>query len=222
MATFTLQRAVQDGDEELAKMLLLRGANIEANEGVCGTPLVCAVEARQINMVQWLLDQGADPNAPGGRFGFPLQAAAVFGEIEIAQTLLHHGAEVNAEGGFHRTATHAAAWEERQDMVALLLANNANITMRDGRSGADLGAATVIQMLLDDKADTNRREDEELLHQDARRDILGMLSTLLYSRGNPYNSEGPLGSSLQATKDYTFFEIVLLIGTAVALGCNGA
>jgi len=91
------------GHEELAKFLVLKGAdvNLASKNGFNVFPIHSAVAANNINITRMLLNAGAYPNV-GQKAGLaPLHTAAQLGNIELIILLLEHGAEVGLrmEGG---------------------------------------------------------------------------------------------------------------------------
>lgn len=93
--------------EEIAKLLLARGADPNSPGGIYGSPLQAASFNGHTAIVEMLLNLGVDVNARGGRYGTALQAAAKSKNIEIVRLLLRSGADVNVEGGVHGTAMDA-------------------------------------------------------------------------------------------------------------------
>lgn len=91
------------GHEELAKFLILKGAdvNLASKNGFNVFPIHSAVAANNINITKMLLDAGAYPNVCQKAGLAPLHTAAQLGNIELIILLLEHGAEVGLrmEGG---------------------------------------------------------------------------------------------------------------------------
>ncbi len=91
------------GHEELAKFLVLKGAdvNLASKNGFNVFPIHSAVAANNINITKMLLDAGAYPNVCQKAGLAPLHTAAQLGNIELIILLLEHGAEVGLrmEGG---------------------------------------------------------------------------------------------------------------------------
>jgi len=91
------------GHEELARFLILKGAdvNLASKNGFNVFPIHSAVAANNINITKMLLDNGAYPNVCQKAGLAPLHTAAQLGNIELIILLLEHGAEVGLrmEGG---------------------------------------------------------------------------------------------------------------------------
>jgi ankyrin repeat protein len=89
-----LLTAVVVGQKEAARVLIARGARINARMGKDEwTPLGAAAEAKDLEMVRLLLDAGADPNLPNGHGETPLGVAASRGSPEVAALLRERGAK---------------------------------------------------------------------------------------------------------------------------------
>ncbi|SLM36361.1 P-loop containing nucleoside triphosphate hydrolase [Lasallia pustulata] len=145
----------------LARRLLEKGANVNAQGGVYGNALQAAVFRGNVKLVQLLLNEGADVNAQGGEYGNALQAAASGGRVEIVQLLLNNGADVNAQGGTYGNALQAAAPGGCVEIVQLLLNEGADVNAQSEKYGNALRAAAwdgdveIVQLLLTEGADVN-------------------------------------------------------------------
>ena len=126
-----LHLAVEYGNIEVAKLLLVHSAKVEAKAHGGWTPLLNAVFGGNKAVVELLLDHHADVNVKedGGRT--PLHIAAENGYTEIAKVLLAHKAEINARNSEGMTPLHVAAAMGTKDMVLLLLGNNADFNVKD-------------------------------------------------------------------------------------------
>ena len=106
-----LSIAAEHGHEELVKLLLDQGAEINAQGRGYGNALQSASGRGHEQIVRLLFDQGADVNAQGGQHGNALQAALPGGHEQTVKLLLDQSAEVNAQGGHYGTALQAASSE---------------------------------------------------------------------------------------------------------------
>lgn len=113
------------------KMLIEKGANVNAQGGHFGNAIQAASYKGFEDVVQILLNNDVDVNALGGQYLHALQAASVAGHERIVQMLLDRGGDINVQGGEHGTALQAAAYWGREDIVQILL-----------RQGADVNAPT--------------------------------------------------------------------------------
>jgi ankyrin repeat protein len=149
------------GHEQIVKLLLDKGADINAQGGPYSNALQAASEGGYEQVVKLLLDKGADVNAQGGPHSSALQAASVGGHEQIVKLLLNKGADVNAQGGYHGNALQAALAGGHEQIVKLLLNKGADVNAQGGNYGSALKAASVgghkqiVKLLLDKGANVN-------------------------------------------------------------------
>ncbi|KAG5660351.1 hypothetical protein KAF25_002957 [Fusarium avenaceum] len=108
-----LSRAAYYGNIKALNILLDKHADVNPKDlqDAYGSPLVAAIDGRELDCVRFLISRGARVNAElrTGEFGTPLAAAASMGELEIARILVDNGAEVNGYIPFGRYANVLAA-----------------------------------------------------------------------------------------------------------------
>ncbi|MDE3153729.1 MAG: ankyrin repeat domain-containing protein [Acidobacteriota bacterium] len=117
-----LHWAALNGDDEMAKMLIYAGANVNAATRLGPyTPLFLAAQHGHAAVLATLLKAGADPKVETFTGATPLMVAAASGDVPTVQVLLDHGADVNrAESVRGETAMMYAAAYDRPAVVALL------------------------------------------------------------------------------------------------------
>jgi hypothetical protein len=120
--------AAEKGAIVLIRMLLDKGADVNAQGGEYGNALQAASAGGHKEMATLLLDKGADVNAQGGRYGNALQAALEKGHKEIATLLLDKGADINAQGGLYGNALQAASAGGYKETETLLQKQGASGT----------------------------------------------------------------------------------------------
>jgi ankyrin repeat protein len=156
-----LQVAASEGHEGVVKLLLHKGADVNAQGGDYGNALEAASWPGHEAVVKLLLDAGADFNAQGGDYGNALQMASYKGHDAVVKLLLDAGADVNAQGGYYGNALQTASWGGHEAVVRLLLNKDADVNAQGGRYGNALYAASergheaVVKLLLDKDADVN-------------------------------------------------------------------
>lgn len=157
-----LLRAAMNGNEVMIRLLLEKGADIEARSPSNGTPLICAAEGKYEAIVEYLLINGANVNAEDD-FGWkPLHRALVNrGGERVAQMLLTHGADVDARCAYQKTPLHHAIEKSNDSMVSFLLNAGADYEARDIADRTPLITAiesrfeTMVRILLEAGADTD-------------------------------------------------------------------
>lgn len=172
--------AAKRGHEPLCKLLLEKGADIEATDyhGLHKTPLIWAASQNHKNIVKLLLRHGADVHSTGRSVPSEtaLLQAARAGNIEICRILLKHGASPNfqpKDRDVPESVLHAAARDGPVSLVELLLDNGADVNARENQGVTALhfaahrrtGRCTVARMLLKAGLDVNMGYDTRLPQQ---------------------------------------------------------
>jgi hypothetical protein len=136
----TLCEAAAKGDQELVKVLLKKGADVNAKDTKGMTPLVYAVLGGYERIVKTLLDGGADVNAIANDGRRALYVAVARGDLGIVRLLIKSNADVNVKDGHGSTVLHTAAVWNRQEIAEMLIKADADVSAIDeeGNSTLDL------------------------------------------------------------------------------------
>ncbi|KAL2813360.1 ankyrin repeat-containing domain protein [Aspergillus granulosus] len=135
------------GWDEVVKLLLGSGVNVNASGGKHGTALqVAALEGRH-NVVSTLLEHGADKEVTCQRYGQPLAAAAEKCHIYTVKALLDRGAKINGRGGWYGFPLISAIVGRNMQLVDLFIDRGADVNAMGGRYGCPLMAAASMNML---------------------------------------------------------------------------
>ncbi|KAJ5653328.1 hypothetical protein N7490_000331 [Penicillium lividum] len=208
--TYPVIWASLNGHDGIVKLLLERGADVNAQGGYYGNALQAACYQGYDTLAQMLLERGADVNAQGGYYGNALQAACSRGHDTIAQILLERGANINAqgEGECCGNALQAACFEGHDTIAQMLLEQGADVNAPGERLyGNALQAAcfkghdTIAQMLLERGADVNAQGGAYgTALQAACAKGYDKIAQILLERGADVNapSERYYGNALQA------------------------
>jgi ankyrin repeat protein len=188
------------------RLLLEKGADINAQGGYYGNALQAASWKGHDQIVQRLLEQGADVNAQGGFYGNALQAASMRGYDQIIQRLLEQGANVNAQGGDYGNALQAALAGGHDQIVQRLLEQGADVNAQGGFYGNALQVASmrgydqIIQRLLEQGANVNAQGgDYGNALQAASWEGHDQIVQRLLEQGPDVNAQGGFyGNALQA------------------------
>ncbi|KAL4947073.1 purine and uridine phosphorylase [Aspergillus filifer] len=224
-----LQAASFHGYQGIVRLLLDKGADVNAQGGIYGNALQAASADGHPEIVRLLLDKGADINAQGGKYGNALQAASAEGHPEIVRLLLDKGADVNAQGGIYGNALQAALADSYQEIAALaeghpeivrlLLDKGADVNAQGGHYGNALQAASakghpeIIRLLLDKGADVNAQDGYygNALQAASFHGYQGIVRLLL-DKGADVNAQGGCyGNALQAASERRHKEIIKLL-----------
>lgn len=135
-----LHVAVENGNREIAEVLLNAGAKINSKNADKRTPLMMLDEDAAPELVNLLILHGAKINLADKAGNTALIFAASYATKEVVQTLISLGADVNAVNKQGETALMNAAQEGNPETVRLILSAGANVNARnrDGKTAFDL------------------------------------------------------------------------------------
>lgn len=144
--------AVEGGSEEVLRLLLERGA--EVNLGVPRfTPLHLAIESKRDGIAKLLLDRGANVELREDMGLSPLLMAKCEKTVGL---LLDYGADIDAQGRYGATALHqASVWPGRESVARVLLERGASFAIVDGggmtprQRAVDSGLEAIETLLLE-------------------------------------------------------------------------
>lgn len=132
---------------EVARALLDRSANVNAQDNEGKTALYHQVSRGEKEMVELLIARGANTNTKTVDGETPLEVIAhgVWkNSKEIAELLISKGADVNARDKTKRTPLYSAAFEGQKDLVELLIAKGADVNAETSE-GVPVLSATCVQ-----------------------------------------------------------------------------
>jgi ankyrin repeat protein len=125
-------------NQEVAQMLLERGADPNARYNDGRDTLYMALKGGHTGLVQLLLKYGANPHTRGGDGETLLHVSSRMGDRKVAQGLLELGADINSRDNEGRTPLQVALqkdengyWERlrqkgKEEVVQLLLEHGTN------------------------------------------------------------------------------------------------
>ncbi len=131
LGTNALSHAFANGNREMMRELLWRGARVNARLAYRQTALMRLSAETPIEAVRDLLDAGAKVNLRDEAGDTALMVAAERGRADVVELLLKSGARVSARNKEGRTPLMKAAAAGSADAVRLLLQAGADYTLRD-------------------------------------------------------------------------------------------
>jgi hypothetical protein len=126
-----LAEAFENGNREIIRELLWRGARVNERLSYRQTALMRMNERTTAEVVRDLLDAGARVNLSDEDGNTALMAAAGYGHREAVELLLRAGAKVNARNKAGNTALMSAARAGATETVRALLLAGADVSPRD-------------------------------------------------------------------------------------------
>ncbi|KAL1909321.1 hypothetical protein Sste5344_004950 [Sporothrix stenoceras] len=153
------------GHDSVVKLLLEKGADVEAKAEDGRTPLSYAAAEEHEAVARLLFEKGADIEAKAYHNWTPLFFAADGGHEAVTRLLLEKGADVEAKDDYGRTPLFFAAQGEREAVARLLLEKGADIEAKDNRGRtplsytADGGYEAVARLLLEKGAVVEAKAD---------------------------------------------------------------
>ena len=164
MGLTPLMHAVEGGSAVVAKLLLDKGADLEARCNNGGTALWWSTGRPTV--MRLLLEKGANVEAKDSRMGMtPLVRASGWPAADTVQLLLQYGADVDGKDGrYANTALMWAIEEDRGETVKLLLEHTANLELTNNKGhtafsiACHLGRLGIARLLLDRGVDVESRD----------------------------------------------------------------
>lgn len=142
-----LHFAIIEGNVEMVKLLLARGADPEGTNNYGTTPLQTSMTYKHNEITILLIEKGANVNArvqSGQAEGWtPLRMAAHNGDAHIAELLIKKGADLNTPDKSGITPLHSAAYFGHINVIKVLLDNKANVNVRDMDGNTPLTIAII-------------------------------------------------------------------------------
>lgn len=180
-----LHCAASNGQLDVVKILVERGANLRAFDECGATPLHISAEKGQIEVVKYLLSKGASNRAFDRDGTTALHRAVRGGNSDVIRLLLDKGA-VKVVDRHGVTLLHVAANRNRTDLLKFLVdkGGDANARDEDGRElihhAAVGGAIDVVNVLLDkgvyvDEPDSDKTTPLMLAAHHGHADLVSLL-----------------------------------------------
>lgn len=142
-----LRKAIQEGDLQRCRALVLAGADLAATDVAGRTLLHIAVDHKEERpqIVRLLIESGAPVNAGYGEGQTTaLHLAAHHGHAATVKALLEAGADVNARDSVGSTPLHIAVlWNRVGETIGTLMTHGADATARDndGNTAAEVASS---------------------------------------------------------------------------------
>ncbi|MCW3051269.1 MAG: Ankyrin, partial [Chthonomonadales bacterium] len=164
-----LENALRTGHSDLVRLLVRRGANVNAAGNTELPPLMTAVSKGSIADVRFLLEKGADATFVSPNGENLLMSVQTPGSLEMVRLLVEHGAPVQGRiKDYNRSVLEILAETADAPMIQYLLEHGAgpDLTTKDSDGETPLAMAArggnlaVVQLLLAKGGDPNTVDSE--------------------------------------------------------------
>lgn len=137
--------APQDTRIQVAKLLVSKGADVNAVCKSGTTPLLLAVRGNNLDLVKLLIEKGAETDVVmptgGDKSCTLLHFAAFHDNPEMVKLLIAHKAPLNAKTDSGFTPLHTAAYLNSISAAKVLLQAGADLNAKDGKGRTPLAVA---------------------------------------------------------------------------------
>nr|WP_184891152.1 ankyrin repeat domain-containing protein [Candidatus Cardinium hertigii] len=166
-----LHLAAYHGNIQMAKLLVAYGAILNLPDQAHDTPLIVAVQQKQMAFVKWLLKQGATVNDSCSE-GLTVLNSALRSGFKMVKLLIDHGARAHTSPSYGHSildfARYTTAKKERKQIMQLLIKKGARFHYATGnvKDGHSVRCLHTVSYLLDQGALLHSRDNEgnTLLH----------------------------------------------------------
>ena len=154
-----LYHAAEKGHEPVVRLLLERGADVNAQGGFYGNALQAASRTAIEGWWSCCWRGARTSTLKADTTATPCRPRRRNGDRGVVELLLERGADVNAQGGHYGNALQAASFNGHRGVVELLLERGADVNAQGGDYGNALQAASsngdrgVVELLLERGAD---------------------------------------------------------------------
>jgi len=211
--------AVQHGDRDIVKLLLKKGADVNAADKFGKTALMMASEKGYKEIMEMLLAKGADVNAKGKPGKTALMIATENGYEQVVKLLLAKGADVQAQEVLGNTALMMAFEKGYKEIMEMLLAKGADVNKKNYFNetalimAANNGYKEIMEKLLAKGADVNaKNKDSKTALMAASEKGYKEIVEMLLAKGADVNAKGKPGKmALMIAVENGYKEIVEML-----------
>ncbi|MDH4183565.1 MAG: DUF2330 domain-containing protein [Nitrospinota bacterium] len=136
-----LMMAASSGQQEVLKLLLANGADIQRRGRSTQTPLLAAAEAGHEELADYLLAHGADPDVETYGGETLLMFASAGGLTGLVEKLVEQGKDLEQKDHRKRTALFFAAEKGRKEIVQFLANHGAELNLSDRENDTPMSLA---------------------------------------------------------------------------------
>jgi ankyrin repeat protein len=138
-----LHVAAKYKQEEVAKLLISYGADVNARDGNGKTPIFYVAHNNNYKIVELLLENGVDVNTSDEHTCTPLHIAAE-GHKDVVKVLLKFYADIDSQDEWGNTALHIASSARCRETVGAFLEHGADINIISKNNETPLNVAIAV------------------------------------------------------------------------------
>ena len=215
-----LYLAAKKGYDEVIKLLLQNGANVNAMGNQGWTALHVASANGHLTATHVLLDHHADTNVQDDHGKTPLHCALKNGHLRIALSLVERTGDKDIRDDRNMTPLHIASEKGYLEVVLALLEHDVNASARDERNKTPLHRALenrhleVIKALLDYGVDPDTRyveDDTTVLYLASAEGYLEAVQTLLDHGADPNIRDDDMKTPLHIASKKGYLDVVVAL-----------
>jgi len=158
-----LHESILSSKPNCAKLLIEKGAEVNAKDTDGWTPLICASRDGHIEVAKLLIEKEAEVNAKDTDGWTPLILALRFGHFEVAKLLIENRAEVNAKSTYGSTPLICASSDGHIEVAKLLIEKGAEVNAKSTDGWTPLicasrnGHIEIAKLLIEKGAEVNAK-----------------------------------------------------------------
>jgi len=161
-----LMSACYSGESSCVKLLRQHGASWLCCDKSGSTPLHCAVDSDNVELVKWMLKDGCQVDIQDLTSGWTplMRLASMNGNVKIARTLIQYGADINALDNDKKSILMMATINSHEELISLLILKGAKIDTKSNHHKTALDFARSLKniQILHMLEDCNKKQKETM------------------------------------------------------------
>jgi ankyrin repeat protein len=158
-----LMYAVDNGDIQITRILVLNGADINRKPHNGVTALLSSTLINHLDIAEFLIRNGANINDPDAQGISPLMYAVIYNYPVLRDMLIYYGADIHQTDNEGNNPLILAVFMNNPEIVEIFLDQNANVNSEDKNGftplmlAAQNGDTAIMNLLINKQADLNAK-----------------------------------------------------------------